>query len=103
MKYGDVVLDYTNKNQAVFLGTVRLKDIWKYRKRDKVRWWLGTDVLTLWMYPEGKSRWIRKQALKMEVPKDYADCRNCGYFMSLPKYRAMNKYRKIGKGNHETA
>jgi len=55
MKYGDVVLDYTNKNQAVFLGTVRLKDIWKYRKRDKVRWWLGTDVLTLWMYPKGKS------------------------------------------------
>jgi len=50
-----------------------------------------------------KARWIRKQALKMEVPKDFADCKNCGYFMSLPKYRAMNKYRKIGKGNHETA
>ena len=91
MKYGDVVLDYTNKNQAVFLGTVRLKDIWKYRKRDKVRWWLGTDVLTLWMYPEGKSRfrvklhriktklvnrffkenWFVSEKLMKEVPFQY--------------------------------
>jgi len=42
-----------------------------------------------------KARWLRKQAMKMAIPKDYADCKNCGYFMSLPKYRAMNKYKEL--------
>lgn len=41
------------------------------------------------------ARWIRKQALNMEIPSDYSDCRNCGYFMSLPKYRAMNRYKTL--------
>lgn len=40
-------------------------------------------------------RQVRKWALKMEIPKKYADCRNCGYFMRLPKYQAMNKYKDL--------
>jgi len=48
-----------------------------------------------WKIWNGKRmRLIRKQALKMEIPKHLADCRNCGVFMQLPKYRAMNVYRK---------
>lgn len=53
MKYGDVA---TIDGKKVFLGTVRFKDIWRYRKFHKVRWWMGTDVLTLTMYPPGKSK-----------------------------------------------
>ena len=42
-------------------------------------------------------RQIRKWALKMAIPKKYADCRNCGYFMRLPKYQVMNKYKDMEK------
>lgn len=47
-----------------------------------------------------RMRTIRKQAMKMAVPKDYADCLNCGYFMRLKKYRAMNKYKDL-KHDHK--
>lgn len=52
-KYGDVLL---KDGKAIFLGSTKLKNIWKYRKYRLVRWWLGTDVLTLWMKPPGFSR-----------------------------------------------
>jgi len=41
-----------------------------------------------------KMRKLRKQALKMEIPEHLADCRNCGVFMQLPKYQALNVYKK---------
>lgn len=44
-----------------------------------------------------KMRLIRKQALKMAIPKHLADCLNCGYFTRLPKYRAMNNYKNHKK------
>ena len=47
-----------------------------------LKWWNSKEA-----------RIVRKQALKMEIPRDYADCRNCGYFMRLPKYRKLNKYK----------
>lgn len=44
-----------------------------------------------------KMRLIRKQALAMEIPEHLADCKNCGNFMRLPKYQAMNKYKKFNR------
>ena len=40
-----------------------------------------------------KMRDVRKLALKMQIPDHLADCKNCGVFMRLPKYKAMNKYK----------
>jgi MoaA/NifB/PqqE/SkfB family radical SAM enzyme len=39
-----------------------------------------------------RMRLIRNKALSMAIPRKYADCRNCGYFMRLPKYQQMNRY-----------
>lgn len=94
MKYGDVA---TIDDKKVFLGTVRIKDLWKYRKYRKVRWWLGTDAFTLYMFPPGKSylkvllhrikvilvnkyfeeNWFVSQRLINELPDYYKSILNC--------------------------
>jgi len=50
---------------------------------------------SFWKIWNGKKmRSIRKQALKMAIPKHLAYCRDCGVFMQLPKYKAMNNYEE---------
>jgi MoaA/NifB/PqqE/SkfB family radical SAM enzyme len=39
-----------------------------------------------------KMRTIRKQALKMAIPKHLAFCEDCGFFMRQEKYQKMNSY-----------
>lgn len=51
---------------------------------------------SFWRVWNGKKmRLIRKQAMKMAIPQHLADCKNCGYFTRLPKYKAMNKYKNF--------
>ena len=42
-----------------------------------------------------RMREVRKLAMKMVIPEHLADCKNCGVFMRLPKYREMNKYKEL--------
>lgn len=56
--YGDVLF---KNGRVIFLGSFPLFKVlyYKFIDRDKrkiVRWWMGTDVLTLWCFPTGKSK-----------------------------------------------
>lgn len=52
-KYGDVVV---TEDCAIFLGSFKVKNLIKFRNKKIIRWWVGTDALTMWFFPPGKSK-----------------------------------------------
>jgi hypothetical protein len=57
-QYGDRLILHDGKT-VVYCGTIRLSDVIRdlFARKSLVRWWWGTDALTLHSFPPGLSRW----------------------------------------------
>lgn len=54
-RYGDVVESHS-KEEMLFVGSIPILKVLKYCRTHRIiKWWMGTDVLTLNIFPPGKS------------------------------------------------
>lgn len=73
-KYGDIVKSFTNQS-ILFVGSIPLLKVLKYYRTHKIiKWWMGTDILTMYMVPPGKSSLaVYLHRLKMKLLEPIID------------------------------
>jgi hypothetical protein len=78
-RYGETVLLRTAEDhpgKAIFVGSIPLLRVVleRIRGRRVVKWWMGTDALTMWMCPPGMSRWkVLAHQWKMRLLERFID------------------------------
>lgn len=88
-KYGDIVINY-KRNIALFVGSIPFLEVIKYYRQGYtiVKWWLGTDLLTMNKFPKGKSVIkILLHRIKMKIISKYI---RCHWFVSERLFREAN-------------